>query len=555
MTTRWCYYSFETLNPNHPHPHLRTFVQCQACKAKKREIYYHTEFWNRLGQCILCGSEGVSAVEVPPPPPVVLQRRDRPLLLKPIARIRQFATPKPLTGANLLHQARWFYWLTFDPPSAAHYTSEHKPERAATLDWWLATTILSLTAFFVLVGVLTFVTLRPTYPLSYLAMGTLTLWFFTGVLGARARGLRPLVGMLLFAIMAGGTLFLALSNSGAAEALLTSIRRSDWYVISDLFRWVEVQAPFSFALSSAALGSLAIAFAIALQTVRYLSVRAVGLSAGIVLAAWLLYTYAPWFPLLGLFLIGGVGCGLLYAILRTSQKQPRWEPLARSIGLAFMVSLGTLLFSALPSLLNPQRFTLAEVQARYPVARTSLSNTSTTDESNSPRPIANPTQTVPPKVGPTLGSRQETRRARARSLPTLYQLADEPVDFDRIDERWQRGDTATIIPVTLTTSESALLWHGWCAADLQTLNANLGQMEFRFTLDAEAIPSNALEQVKKEYEEGLWCLNYALLLTDWPVGRYELVATTQMKRNLTDGTADFPRATHTTTFNILVERP
>jgi formylglycine-generating enzyme required for sulfatase activity len=78
----YCYYSFETLDPENPDPSLRTFVRCTHCGRN-----YHEKYWNELKCCLFCNHSATTPINGIAPllkqPPV----KKKPMQVQPASRI------------------------------------------------------------------------------------------------------------------------------------------------------------------------------------------------------------------------------------------------------------------------------------------------------------------------------------------------------------------------------------------------------------------------------------------------------------------------------------
>ena len=218
---KWCYYSFEVLDPDNPNLELRDFVQCQMCHAESRQVFYHAIHWNSLQKCLRCrGTEAMSVTVDSPRKPTVV-KKNRPLSFHPTEQITIFPFQEPLSGSSPINQLRRLWWLAVDPVSAVAYGKQYGTDQAANLDWWLGCTLIYITGLFLTVSSLNIVTLQPLLYAGCVMAIFFVAWLINGVLGIHNSGwFLNLVGAALLGVVCALSIFSVLTGPFITFAIL-----------------------------------------------------------------------------------------------------------------------------------------------------------------------------------------------------------------------------------------------------------------------------------------------------------------------------------------------
>lgn len=111
--------------------------------------------------------------------------------------------------------------------------------------------------------------------------------------------------------------------------------------------------------------------------------------------------------------------------------------------------------------------------------------------------------------------------------------------------------------VTIMVDPQPLLWsNAWCAADKDTLAANLAEIDWKFSLDGQPVPLDQFTPATyKDDTSAQECQRYSLLLEAWPPGRHTLQRSLILRQALNDGAGDFPAGEQSHTDVIYVADP
>jgi hypothetical protein len=130
----------------------------------------------------------------------------------------------------------------------------------------------------------------------------------------------------------------------------------------------------------------------------------------------------------------------------------------------------------------------------------------------------------------------------------LEELAQEEYNADDLAEM----DRTFTYTVALNRPQDLFWAWGWCAADLDTLEQNLENIQLEFTLADEQVP---LEQFQKlDYESGgQSCTAYITVLSGWQAGENHLSTTVTFTAKINDGSADYPPGKQVFEYTVFVK--
>jgi hypothetical protein len=193
------------------------------------------------------------------------------------------------------------------------------------------------------------------------------------------------------------------------------------------------------------------------------------------------------------------------------------------VGLIAVLGIGVLILILLPSILP---------QTLNPGPSATFSQVPPTDSAAS-LILA---ETPRPELGFTIVEPQEVLNI-ASTLQTLEDVAVESyseADSNRVN--------ATLIFTVNSTPDVPLVWYwGWCAADEQTLEQNMTQINFVIEADGFVIPHDQLARETYDMDsseaqyEGWKCEGFLTVLRDWQPGTYKLVETITFLSAIHDG--------------------
>ena len=167
---------------------------------------------------------------------------------------------------------------------------------------------------------------------------------------------------------------------------------------------------------------------------------------------------------------------------------------------------------------------------------TKLKSTAT----NKPNPTATKQKTataVPVITEPViLNSTEATKLYEAGEYTGLYSIAFDQHTEEQINDFHNNNEW---IPVELTISTPIAIGYGWCAANSDILQDNLGNIYFYFVVDDKDVPEDKYVYEYFTIEDGWECYRINVIIDQWVAGEYPIYYGLVFDQNLNDGESDY----------------
>lgn len=129
----------------------------------------------------------------------------------------------------------------------------------------------------------------------------------------------------------------------------------------------------------------------------------------------------------------------------------------------------------------------------------------------------------------------------------LQALAEEQYT----EEDYARPGTLTY---TLEVSDDLPKYfsYGWCAVDEATLVENFEHMTIQLSINGEPLPEEVIHNLSFTSPTNLVCVDFGVLINEWPAGEYRLEAVATFEEPINDGLADFEAGDYIFIYNVTV---
>jgi hypothetical protein len=125
------------------------------------------------------------------------------------------------------------------------------------------------------------------------------------------------------------------------------------------------------------------------------------------------------------------------------------------------------------------------------------------------------------------------------------------------EEQYTEEDYAQPGTLTFTaevTNEKPVYFsYGWCTVDEETLQQNFEHIVVTLYIDGSKIAGNKVHNLSFGSAEGLVCVDFGVLLSNWQPGTYELKAVATFEEKINDGLADYDAGDYVFVYNITVD--
>lgn len=107
--------------------------------------------------------------------------------------------------------------------------------------------------------------------------------------------------------------------------------------------------------------------------------------------------------------------------------------------------------------------------------------------------------------------------------------------------------------ITLTETSPIYFSYGWCTVDEETLRQNFQHINVKLYLNGDELGSDVVHSLSYTSPDSLVCLDFGVLITEWPAGKYELEAIATFDQTINDGLADYASGDYRFVYNVTVE--
>lgn len=162
-----------------------------------------------------------------------------------------------------------------------------------------------------------------------------------------------------------------------------------------------------------------------------------------------------------------------------------------------------------------------------------------------------PLTRVPEKPMPTLEKNADTviEVLTGQDWHPLQSLAQEQYTEDD----FAKPGTLTFT-VDITDDKPTYFNYGWCAVDEETLRQNFEHIAVRLYLNDDELGNDVVHNLSFTSPESLLCLDFGVLISEWPAGAYKLVAAATFDEKINDGLADYEAGDYIFEYNVTVEK-
>jgi hypothetical protein len=120
------------------------------------------------------------------------------------------------------------------------------------------------------------------------------------------------------------------------------------------------------------------------------------------------------------------------------------------------------------------------------------------------------------------------------------------------EEDYSKPGTLTYT-ATVTNDKPVYFSYGWCTVDEETLQQNFEHIVVSLYLNGDEITGNNVHNLTFGRVDGLVCLDFGVLLSNWEPGEYELKAVAVFDETINDGLADYNAGDYIFVYNVVVE--
>jgi len=131
----------------------------------------------------------------------------------------------------------------------------------------------------------------------------------------------------------------------------------------------------------------------------------------------------------------------------------------------------------------------------------------------------------------------------------LQALADEQYTEDDF-----AGPGTLIFTVKITDDTPTYFNYGWCTTTQEILTQNFEHIAVKLYFNDNVLGSDVVHPITFTRSDGLLCLDFGVLMSEWPAGEYKLKAVATFDQKINDGLADYDAGDYIFEYKVTVEK-
>jgi len=106
--------------------------------------------------------------------------------------------------------------------------------------------------------------------------------------------------------------------------------------------------------------------------------------------------------------------------------------------------------------------------------------------------------------------------------------------------------------VNITDETPTYFNYGWCTTTEEILQQNFEHIRVRLYFNGDELGEDVVHSVTFTRPDGLVCLDFGVLMSEWPAGEYQLETVVTFEEKINDGLADYEAGDYVFEYNVIV---
>jgi hypothetical protein len=116
------------------------------------------------------------------------------------------------------------------------------------------------------------------------------------------------------------------------------------------------------------------------------------------------------------------------------------------------------------------------------------------------------------------------------------------------------GPGTLTFTVKITNNTPTYFNYGWCTTTEEILAQNFEHITVQFYFNDDKLGRDVVHPITFTRPDGLLCLDFGVLISEWPAGDYNLEAIATFDQKINDGLADYEAGDYIFKYNVIVEK-
>jgi len=108
--------------------------------------------------------------------------------------------------------------------------------------------------------------------------------------------------------------------------------------------------------------------------------------------------------------------------------------------------------------------------------------------------------------------------------------------------------------VNITDDKPTYFNYGWCTTTEEILRQNIEHITVKLFFNGDELAADVVHSITFTRSDGLVCLDFGALMSNWPAGEYKLEAVATFDQKINDGLADYEAGDYIFEYNVTVKK-
>ena len=162
-----------------------------------------------------------------------------------------------------------------------------------------------------------------------------------------------------------------------------------------------------------------------------------------------------------------------------------------------------------------------------------------------------PLTPVPTVPMPVMEKDGEAQLAKLKGTDWVYLQALAKEKYTEAD--FAKPGTLTFT-VHITDDTPTYFNYGWCTTSEEILRQNFEHISVSLYFNDDELGRDVVHPVTFTQPDGLVCLNFGVLMSEWPAGNYKLETAVTFDEKINDGIGDYEAGDYIHQYNVTVEK-
>ena len=162
-----------------------------------------------------------------------------------------------------------------------------------------------------------------------------------------------------------------------------------------------------------------------------------------------------------------------------------------------------------------------------------------------------PLTPVPTVPAPSMEQNAETLIETLKGQDWVYLQALAKEQYAEAD--YAKPGTLTFT-INITDNKSTYFNYGWCTTTQEILQQNFEHIQVKLYFNDDELGKDVVHPVSFTRADGLVCIDFGVMMSDWPNGKYNLEAVATFNERINDGLADYEAGDYIFIYDVTVEK-